>query len=345
MSAVDAGTEGSNELDEWGFQASSRSDAHEAWSRMLSSTHLPWSVQELAPDQDSFNASVRRRHLADLILVDCACDPSTGTRRAHEISHTDDEYLVMLMTLKGREVVSQGHVQSQLEPGSVVIWDSAYPAEFAVQEPLVKRSLFVPKSALAEVGSRGLLKTGTVLDQTAPAVTLLFGYLDALSRTIDHLPLGALPAARNATLELLAAALQDIPLGPPGTPAVLRAAAETYIDRNLADPSLSPASVAGGLRVSLRSLHRAFEDSADSVSGTIRVRRLARARDDLLAGRTVSQVARRWQYSDASHFSRTFKSHFGHSPSELSKPTPVPAHAYLKRLPSDAVHGGTLTRP
>lgn len=269
--------------------------------------------------REEFGASVRRRHLADLILVDCACDPSSGIRRAHEIAQSDEEYLARLMTIKGRAVVTQGGAQSQLAPGSVVIWDSTTAAEFVVQEPLVKRSLFVPKAALAEVGTRGLLRTGSVLDKTAPAVQLLSGYLDGLSRTIDGLPLGAVPAARNAAIELLTAAPQNSPMHPLGSLTSVLAAAESRIEGIGRIPichrhrsriaSMSP----------LRTLHRAFEGAAESVSGTIRVRRLARGRDDLLAGLSVSQVARRWQYSDASRFSRAVKSHYGHAPSELTK--------------------------
>lgn len=116
-----------------------------------------------------------------------------------------------------------------------------------VQEPLLKRSLIVPKSALAEVGSRGLLRTGTVPGQNAPAVTLLSDYLDGLSRTLDGLPLGALPAARNATIELLAAALQAVPSGAPETPALVLCAAEAYIDRHLGDATLCPEQVAAGV--------------------------------------------------------------------------------------------------
>lgn len=308
----------SPDADEWRFHLDTYSEAHAAWSRMLSATHLPWSLRELDVAAGGFGASVRRRHLADLILVDCSCDPCAGARRTHEIAQTDGEYLVLLMTLSDREVVGQGDRQSQLVPGSVVVWDSSCPAEFVVQEPLVKRSLIVPKSALAEVGSRGLLRVGTVLDQAAPAVTLLSGYLDGLSRTLDRLPLGALPAARNATIELLAAALQDVPSGMPATPALVLCAAETYIDRHLGDTTLCPEQVAAGVGVSLRSLQRAFQGSTDSVAGTIRVRRLVRARDDLLAGRTVAQVARRWQFADASHFSRSFKQHFGYSPRDVA---------------------------
>ncbi|MSW63552.1 MAG: helix-turn-helix domain-containing protein [Actinobacteria bacterium] len=301
-------------------QGVGRAQAQDAWGRLLSSTHLPWSIAELDADAPGFRATVRRRHLADLVLVDCTCDPCSGTRRAHDIAATDGEYLVMLMTLSGREVVGQGGRQAQLRPGSVVVWDSTTPAEFVVQERLVKRSLVVPKAALAEVGSRGMLLTGTVLDSSAPAVTLLGAYLDGLSSTLDDLPLAALPAARNATIELLAAALQDAPAGPPGHPAVVRAAAEAHVDRHLGDPALVPASVAAALGVSLRTLQRAFAPTGEGVAGHIRTRRLARARDELLAGRTVAQVARRWHYADASHFSRTFKQQFGHNPSELPGP-------------------------
>lgn len=304
--------------DDWSFRTHTRTEAYEAWSRMLSATHLPWSVTELDPDpQSGFGASVRRRHLADLVLVDCSCDPNAGVRASHEIAGTDGEYLVMLMTLRGREIVRQGESQAALEPGSVVVWDSETPAEFLVREPLVKRSLLVPKVALAEVGARGELMTGSVLDATAPAVTLLSGYLDALSTTIDRLPLGALPAARNATIELLAAALQE-PVRPPQSTAATRATAEAYIDRNLREHRLCAAEVSRAIGVSVRSLHRAFEDSGESVASFIRLRRLSRARDDLAAGMPVSQVARRWRYTDPSHFSRSFKRHFGVNPSDLT---------------------------
>lgn len=303
--------------DEWAFRTSSSRQAYESWSRMLSGTHLDWSVTELDDGGPSgFGATVRRRYLGDVILVDCSCDPCAGVRRSSEIARTDGDYLVMLMTLQGSEVVAQNGRQSELGPGSVVVWDSETPAEFYVRTPLVKRSLLVPKPALAEVGARGSLLTGSVLDASAPAVTLLAGYLDALSATIDDLPLGAVPAARNATIELLAAALQS-PSVPADGALATRAAAEAFVERRLRDPSLSPAVVAAGVGVSLRSLHRCFEDSADSVAGFIRRRRLARARDDLAAGQTVGQVARRWQFSDPSHFSRAFKRQFGVSPRDL----------------------------
>jgi AraC family transcriptional activator of tynA and feaB len=257
----------------WDVRTSSASGAYDAWSRMLSATHLPWSVTELSPDPSSgFAASVRRRHLADLVLVECTCSPNGGVRRRQEIAATDGEYLVMLMTLSGHEMVSQGGQLAQLSPGSVVVWDSEQPAEFLVQDTLAKRSLLVPKSALADFGQRGELRTG--------------------AQDIHSADLCSGPATRSA--------------------------AETLIDRRLSESALTPAVVARALGVSTRSLHRAFKDSGESVSGFIRTRRLARARDDLLTGYTVSQAARRWNFADSSHFSRSFKRHFGINPSDLA---------------------------
>jgi AraC family transcriptional regulator, positive regulator of tynA and feaB len=85
-----------NLADEWDVRTSSVPDAYDAWSRMLSATHLPWSVTELSLDPPAgFSASARRRHLADLVLVECTCSPNAGVRRRHEIAATDGEYLVI----------------------------------------------------------------------------------------------------------------------------------------------------------------------------------------------------------------------------------------------------------
>lgn len=301
--------------EDWSVWTSSRSEAHDAWSEMVSATHLPWTITDVTA-RPCFGATVRRRRLADLCLVECTCGPNGGVRRKHELAATDGEYLIMLMTLSGHEVVSQGGRTLRLAPGNVVVWDSELPAAFCAQDTLVKRSLLVPKAALAEVGSRGALRTGAVLDVSAPAVLLLSHYLDGLSATLDTLPQEAVPAARNAAIELLAAALQADHVAP-SSGAATRCAAQTLIDRRLTDPELTPAVVARALGISTRSLHRAFEDSGETVAGFIRTRRLARARDELLAGHTVSQVARHWHFTDPSHFSRSFKRHFGVNPSDL----------------------------
>jgi AraC family transcriptional regulator, positive regulator of tynA and feaB len=116
------------------------------WEAMLSATHLPWTVQvDARRDEDRpFEAWVRRWWIDDLALVDCECGPCSGTRQRRQLSGTDGEFVVVLITRAGRETVSQCGTEAVLKPGDAVVWDSTKAARFSVWEPLSKRSLLIP---------------------------------------------------------------------------------------------------------------------------------------------------------------------------------------------------------
>ena len=64
-------------------------------------------------------------------------------------------------------------------------------------------------------------------------------------------------------------------------------------------------------------MNRIFNATGQTVGEVIRVRRLARAREDLIdSDLSVSAIAHRWGFSDPSHFTRSFKAHYGASPRE-----------------------------
>src|ERR1700754_1534495 len=193
----------------WATGSPADDDRAGAWQRMLSATPLPWSVAVPdAPDEPAFEAWVRRWWIDDLALVDCECGPCSGTRQRRDLADTDGEFVVVLMTRAGRETVSQGDAEADLQPGDAVLWDSTKPARFTVWEPLSKRSLLIPRAALDEVNRRGGATAGLMLSGDAPATRLLNSYLDTLSETLPALGSAAVAAARNATLELLIGALR-----------------------------------------------------------------------------------------------------------------------------------------
>lgn len=302
---------------DWSFRTDSVDIAVESWSRMLSDNHLSWSVDELFWPTESFEAGVRRRALGDLTLVDCVCDPSTGSRGTREMATADDEYFVLLMALDGEEVVEQGADSSLLTPGTAVFWDSTEPASFRVNQRLTKRSLLVPKAALADYGARGRLGSGKRLRVDQPAVRLLASHLDIVAETIDDMPLNSIATVRNATMELLCAAVMGDAAHNARSPEAMVMQAQRFIEEHLRHPRLGPAMVADNIGVSVRTLHRIFSESGSGVAELIRIRRLASARDDILAGTPVTTAARRWRYADASHFTRSFKQHYGMTPTEL----------------------------
>ncbi|WP_306839266.1 helix-turn-helix domain-containing protein [Catenuloplanes nepalensis] len=55
-------------------------------------------------------------------------------------------------------------------------------------------------------------------------------------------------------------------------------------------------------------------------TGATAVRRLVAARDALAGDRlTISEAAARWQFSDASHFTRQFRHRYGTTPREFAR--------------------------
>jgi AraC-like DNA-binding protein len=93
-----------------------------------------------------------------------------------------------------------------------------------------------------------------------------------------------------------------------------------FIEARLPAPDLSPATVAAAHHISVRYLHRLFDDETHSVAGWIRQRRLERCRANLLdpslAGRSVAGIAARWGFTNAAHFSRLFRDAYGLPPGE-----------------------------
>jgi AraC-like DNA-binding protein len=177
--------------------------------------------------------------------------------------------------------------------------------------------LVLPTAAL---GTRRLFKAGSA---ALPEVRVLIAHATTIRECAGDLGPPGLRAARNTLVELVRAVtcgrLDDVEplLGP-----ALAKAARDLADQWLTHPDLSPDVLARQLNVSVRTLQRAFALEGDSVAAYLRARRLAEARKALttptLSGDRpgISEIAARWQFADASHFSRAFRRRYGMTPRE-----------------------------
>ncbi|MFB7510645.1 helix-turn-helix domain-containing protein [Streptomyces broussonetiae] len=94
---------------------------------------------------------------------------------------------------------------------------------------------------------------------------------------------------------------------------------QTFIDRHLADPDLTPQAISRAHHLSLRYLHRVFESEDVTVCRWIQRRRLEECRRTVARRRndfTIAAVAHRWGFTSAAHFSRVFRAAYGMSPRE-----------------------------
>lgn len=95
-------------------------------------------------------------------------------------------------------------------------------------------------------------------------------------------------------------------------------AARRWIEERLHDPELGITMIAAAQHISVSYLQKLFAADGHSVSGWIRERRCERCRRDLAdpaeRATPISQIAERWGFTSAAHFSRVFLKSFGLSP-------------------------------
>ncbi|RTL66923.1 MAG: helix-turn-helix domain-containing protein [Pseudonocardiaceae bacterium] len=291
------------------------------WEDVLAATHVAFDVK--LPDIGRFAGRVERRRLGALDLVECSCTPFAGRRTSALMGDPGEDNIGLQMVLHGAEKVIRSRTEHHvLEAGAIGLWDGARAVGVEVVEPFTKRTLIFPRDLVHSVSPR-LADVGSVSSlERRPGARLLVRYVDALAAELPLLDERTGAAAADVVLELLRAVVE------PGMPETrearreaLRVRVRRYVRANLPDPALGPESIAKVLSVSVRTLHSAFEDTGESVAALVRRSRLARCREDLeepTAG-TVTEIAFRWGFSDATHFSHVFKREYGMSPRDVRR--------------------------
>jgi AraC-like DNA-binding protein len=309
------------EPERWRVAGGSTTRRLDAWSDILATTHLAFDIRPTHRTPDDFRGAVTRRRIGELMLVDCAASPFLGHRgRAVMVPESrQEDILGFQLVCKGVETVREGARVLAVTAGDVVIWDGHTPTDVEIVEPFHKRTLLFPRARVLSVCPRlAELRALPPLHDNGPA-RLLVRYMNALA-VEPALEGAAGVAAANAALELLRAAIEPcVPTGRAATRETMRAEIRRYVKTHLQDPELGPASIARAYAISVRALHALFEDVDASVAGLVRSERLARCLEDLQRpnGGSVTDIAFRWGFCDAAHFSRVFKRAFGVTPSEV----------------------------
>jgi len=185
--------------------------------------------------------------------------------------------------------------------------------------------LVIPHAALSPHLAGGRLGRPFRLPGVSPLGSLLGAAMDAAKQQAPLLPdeLGEAVLRNLCGLVTLASGASDE--GTEWARDSLRspqlAAVKRHVDLHLADPGLSPASVASALGISRRQLHRLFEPSGSTFGRYVLRQRLLRCRDTVAGatgtGRSVVDIAFGWGFNSMATFYRAFVSEFGSSPAML----------------------------
>lgn len=272
-------------------------------------------VWHIAPPAPGANIRMAHACAEDLALLQMRGPRLEGCFSAQEQSGTP-LYGVMFVK-EGHQSIRMKRSGVELAAGDIAIWRSDISCDFESRSGIEKLQLLVPAEVMhkkwpALVPDAACLRVKT--DTAMP--TLACGFLETIWRQRDYLSAAELRAAIHASMDLLVQG-QTMVSSHSASSADRLSPIIRFVDESLEDAALSPSMIACRFGYSLRTMHAMFAKQGKTVSGEIRNRRLERCKLALAQSRSdlsISDLANRWGFSDASHFSKLFKLKYGVGP-------------------------------
>ncbi|MEV6394703.1 helix-turn-helix domain-containing protein [Streptomyces sp. NPDC051907] len=317
------------------------------WCELISRDVAPARIT--SEHADDFRASAGALDLGPVRLTTMSFPPIRSQRTPALIRHSDPEGYELALLLDSGLWFSQARSDTRLSAGDLALWSTSLPYDgrglsgtgtgtfSAVILHLPRPLLSVPgekvegllASSMQARSGMGAILSGFLRNVVAQAPSLTAQDTERLGITAWELTNAFLAHRLNA----------EDRLPPEARTRVLLARISAFIDDNLADPQLSPTAVAAHHHISVRLLHQLFRQRQETVSATIRRRRLEHCHKDLSDPRLhtlpIHAVAARWGLADAAGFSRAFRAAYGVSPRE---------HRHAALRSARPAPGGTETR-
>lgn len=294
------------------------------WKRIVSSSFVPLEVT--SDDAEAFRGRMKSRAIGEILITEISATSHQVHRTPSLIAQTDKKYIKMSLQMAGTGLLMQDGRQAVLGPGDIAIYDTSRPYTLEFHGDFRSLVVMFPHSHIdLPVDSLSRLTATRIVGDEGIA-RLVGPFLVHLARNMDRLVgHSGIRLVHNA-IDLVTTVLYsqlDSAEGDASNShrASLLREVHAYIDTHLSDPELSPRDIAAATFISTRHLHGIFKEQGVTVSAWIRSRRLEHCRrdltDPLLDSKPVSAIAARWGFTDASHFSRLFRSTFGEAPTRF----------------------------
>jgi AraC-like DNA-binding protein len=294
-----------------------------SWRRLVTRSFVPLEVT--SGKGHTFRGTMQSRTMEDVSVVAVDADSHNVFRTPALISDTDRRYFKLSIMLAGSGLLIQDNREALLQPGDIAVYDTHRPYTLAFDDNFRSLVLMFPQQLVGLPASAVGQLTAVKMSGDAGLGKVISPFLVEIARNLDQLS-GASGArlAHNAVdlVSTMFSAELDMSDGANrSSRAQLTARIRGFIEVNLRDPELNPASVAAAHFISYRYLHLLFREENETPANWIRSRRLEQIRRELRdpahAHRSISSVASGWGFHDAAHFSRIFRATFDSTPSEF----------------------------
>ncbi len=297
-------------------------DALDAWAATTADAVMPTGFR--LAGTEPFHGWLKVASLGAVQVSAMAYHSFRCMRTPKLIRRADPECFQVAFMRSGRHVLEQNRSRTALQPGEMAIFDSSRPFEsWADGESLLIQFphtlLPLPTSRIHRILARPLPGDQGIGCLLADFLTRLEGI------GADYTPQDAIRLAA-ASLDLVTVVVahhleceSEVPADSRQRSLYLRVLA--YIQGHLGDPALTVDAIAATHHISVRSLHRLFQQHGVSVRAWIRAQRMERCCRDLAdptrRHQPIAAIAARWGFPRPADFTRAFRTRYGITPSEF----------------------------
>jgi len=288
------------------------SDRIEAWQKQGHDLLGDCTVRYLR--HRPFRGSLDGRKTGALEFAMFSSSPVSFLQKPPETIDSRSAHCVVIAQVKGTQKYAQNGTEVVLEPGDSTLIDSGRPWSSCSSTDSARLYLRIPQSLINRLRIGSLPVAQVISGKTGMGATI-FRLATSLYQEAAMLRPEQGTAALHAYIDMLAtyygwSSDVDMVQGP----ADLCSSIHNFIERNLADPNLTPIFIAKAMGISVRHLHRVFSTTGHAVGDWIRDRRLDRCQKDLadprFRGRSITDIAFFWGFNDSAHFSHCFRDKF-----------------------------------
>ncbi len=293
------------------------------WQDALREAYFPLDVRSIGDNERA--AVLYAQDLSTLRIggVSCGAMSIRHLREHVSIGESGDFFHIPMPLMDPIRLTQRGR-EALVKPGDLAMISTA--DQYSYEQPTQNRlkTLRIDGKMLRECYDAADDMTAITFSADLPEVRLFMSYAQTLSDVVLNLTSAAAVNAVNVLLDMLKVAMFACHSSPVMQSSVRNAHAHRalgIIERRFRDPNFGIEKLAEEFRCTPRYLQQIFQERRQSVSEVIRSRRLAAAKrmllDPWMNGVSVSQVAYRTGFSNANHFSKIFREHFGMPPSGM----------------------------
>lgn len=275
---------------------------------------------------DGFAGDITCSNYGDLRFAAFASTPHEVVRLKSHIGRSHNDHYLVSLQRSGLSRMHQGDDVCELRPGDVGLVDGTRPFRVEFPEKVDRVVAVIPHPILRSRAPWLDRRPLNRMDGGAPLSAALRFYLERLAGADCASPVEATALTENVCniIALMTAATDR------ERTSIHGAAMQLGLDQiiaamrhHLADPDLSPKMLSERLQVSVRTIHKRFEDADTTFGQWVLDNRLQACRrvfdDPRQRAFTISQIAFGWGFNDLSHFSKAFRARFGLSPAQYRR--------------------------